>query len=147
MEQWLMENSFLVLCLFIGVAVLAIVISIVFSAKKRGEKKKRLQENENMSELVFDAMVTLPKPITGPLGRSEGYTLYAVNGEEPKIYNRSVLVSEGEVSLDFEYCFQTVGNRFATSFGRSIYTFSVSPGTKYIMQFNYLEKKLEHKEK
>ena len=147
MEQWLMENSFLVLGLFIGVAVLAIVISIVFSAKKRGEKKKRLQENENMSELVFDAMVTLPKPIAGPLGRSEGYTLYAVNGEEPKIYNRSVLVSEGEVSLDFEYCFQTVGNRFATSFGRSIYTFSVSPGTKYIMQFNYLEKKLEHKEK
>jgi|GEM_PF-1020490 len=145
--KWVEQNPMMMVALFVGMAVIAIVISIVVSAKNKGKKKKRLQEDANLAELVFDGAVMPPRPIAGSMGRAEGYTIFAVNGGAMENYGRSVLVPSGKVELDFEYCFQTVGKNFATSFGRKTKTLEVMAGQKYAISFNYLEEKIELKNK
>ena len=147
LTKWVDENPTMLIILFVAMAVIAIVIAIAVSAKNKGKKKKRLQEDANLAELVFDGMVMPPRPIAGPMGRAEGYTIFAVNGSAMENYGRSVLVPSGEVQLDFEYCFQPAGKNFATSFGRRVKTLEVSAGQKYIISFNYLEEKIELKNK
>ncbi|MFV0353017.1 MAG: hypothetical protein ACK5JF_12045 [Oscillospiraceae bacterium] len=147
MENWIQENPNMFFGLFIGVCAVFIIIFIVVGILNKAKKKKLLQGNENLAELVFDYVVSRPSPVGGVMGRSTGYIVYAVNGEQPRIFGRSVLVPAGEVTLDCEYCYQTAGKSFATSFGRSTYRLTVLSGKKYAMSFNYIEKTLEHKEK
>jgi len=145
--KWVEQNPMLLTALFVGMAVVALVIAIVVSAKNKGKKKKRLQEDANLAEIVFDGAVMPPHPIAGPMGRTEGYTIFAVNGGAMENYGRSILVPAGEVQLDFEYCYLPMGKNFATSFGRQTKTLEVSAGQKYMITFNYLEEKIELKNK
>jgi len=146
-EQWIADNSLVVVGIFGALFVGVMILMMVMGAKKKAKKKRLMQENPDLAEMVFDNAVALPHPVSGAMGRSEGYTLYSVNGQEPRIFGSSVLVPSGEVTLDYEFCFQTVGKAFATSFGRDTYKFNVEPGKRYYITYNYLEKVMEHKEK
>ena len=145
-EQWVAENSILIACAFGALFVLVMIFMGISSAKKKGRKNKLLQENPNLVEIEFDNVVMKPRPISGPLGNVEGYTLFAVNGQEAQVFNRSVIVPAGEVTLDCEYCYQTMGKNFATSCGRSYYRFTAVLGIKYLVFFNFMEMKMDHKE-
>jgi hypothetical protein len=140
------ENPKMFIGIFVGITLFVLILLIVSSAVRRAKKKNLLKGNENLVEIIFDETVMRPNPM-GSSMQAPGYTLYTVNGDKPEIFGRSIIVPKGNVTIDFEYAFQTVGNNFATSFGRDMFEFTAEAGKKYKMAYNYLEKKMEYKEK
>ena len=138
------ENPALFIGIMAGVTILFLVIMIVAGAKRKARKKKMMADNPNLIEIEFDEIVGPPNPIGMDMSNS-GYTLYTVNGQQPQIFGRSVLVPAGEVVLDCEYFILPVGNHFANSFGRRSHSLTVSPGRKYTVTYNVIENSIELK--
>ena len=138
------ENPTILIGIIAGVVVLFLAIFIVASTKSKALKKKLLAENPNLVEIEFDEVVSPPNPIGANMSNS-GYTLYAVNGQKPQFFGRSILAPAGEVLLDCEYFVLPVGNRFANSFGRRPQRVTVATGKKYTATYNLIDNIIELK--
>ncbi|MDR1387497.1 MAG: hypothetical protein LBJ44_07935 [Propionibacteriaceae bacterium] len=149
MVDWIQKNPYALIAVFVAVSLIFVIAFVVNNAKTKKRKKVLLQENAGLAEIVFDCPLVAPSPLGGPLGNpaSTVYVLYAVNGQPPRTFGYSILTTPGPVTLDYEYFLRQVGRkRFAKSFGRSNHTMVVSAGKKYMVSFNHMDNKLEHKD-
>lgn len=151
--------------IFIGVFAVVCVVIIAFliwgAVRRKAQKKKFLEENANLVEIVFDTMVQPParyasrgEKFSNPGATS--FILHSVNGREPQvtfeeggvqIFGRSVYVPAGEATLDCEYYVLTNGKNFATLQGRDTCTIPTALGNRYLVSFDLLDKKLRYKVK
>jgi len=145
MEKFITENPTLLIAVFAAVCVIILTFLIIGNAKSKAKKKNLLADNPNFVEILFDESVYAPIP-NAPFDYS-GYKLYSVNGQPAKPIGRSLVIPAGETTFDVEYFFQQHGKNFVTSMGRSSYTLTTTPGARYVITFNYLDKCLEHKVK
>ena len=145
MENFITENPALLIVVFAAVCVIIVTLLIVGKVKSNAKKKNLLADNPNFVEILFDENVYFPIP-HAPFDYA-GYKLYSVNGQPAKPIGRSLVIPAGETTLDVEYFFQQKGKNFVTSMGRSSYTLTTAPGSRYVITFNYMDKCLEHRVK
>jgi len=142
-SEFITDNPQILIGTVAAVSVVILVLLIISGIKRGNKKKKLLQDNPNMVQVEFDAPVYKDH---GPMGRptDTGYVVYSVNGSAPDFFSRTVLVPAGQVSLDCEYFTRS---RIGKSQGRDIHVFTAAPGKKYIISFDLLAHKMKHKEK
>ncbi|MFV0395188.1 MAG: hypothetical protein ACK5LC_12475 [Coprobacillaceae bacterium] len=145
-SNFIEENPTLFIILFVGICIIFLLGFIVYSLKRRKDKKALLNDNPNLVEIVFDARVA-PGSKMRPMSRHYGHILYTINGDEPNIFRDKVYVSTGEVVLDVQYSVsnKSMGSTHTNLFPREFFTFTVEKGKKYKITYNLLDKKYELK--
>jgi hypothetical protein len=141
------ENPSLLIYLFIGVLVL-FLIGFVISKIVTGNKKKKLREQNNMAELIFDATIRAASQFVTDL-QFMGYKIYSVNNAAPVIAGKSIFVPAGPCKIELEYIDTDYGGRrrsITTIYEKQSLEFETKRDTQYRITFDQPSRSFVHRE-
>lgn len=136
-SQMIQDNPYFLIYLFVGAVVLVLLIFII-SKVAFANKKKKMRAGGDLAEIVFAGMAMPASRVMMDAGIN-GYKLFAVNGAEPKVIDKSIFVPEGPCVIDLEYL-ETINvtNRRSstTSYGRQTVQLEAKKGAQYKLGYN-----------
>ena len=136
-QKMIEDNPNILIFLVCGIALL-FVIGFIVAKVVGARKRKRLREEKGLVEIVFDADVRFASRMITDLQFS-GYKIYSVNGLEPQIIGKGLIVRPGACSIEIEYIDSDYASRrrsLTTLHGKQVIELQVDEGKMYSMTFN-----------
>ncbi|MDR0381750.1 MAG: hypothetical protein LBH86_07155 [Oscillospiraceae bacterium] len=131
------NNPLLFVYLFTGVLVL-FLIGFIISKIATNNKKKKLREQNNMAELVFDETIRAASQFVTDL-QFMGYKIYSVNNAAPVIAGKSIFVPAGSCKIELEYIDTDYASRrrsVTTIYEKQSLEFKTKRDTQYRIAFD-----------
>ena len=136
-QKLIEENPTMLIYLVGGVAALFIV-GFVAGKIVSTQKRKRLREESGMAEILFDATVRFAgRMITD--AQFAGYKVYSVNGAEPRIVGKGLVVAPGACTIEVEYVNTDYASRkrsLTTLHGKRTVQLQAESGGQYRVVFD-----------
>ena len=139
-QKLIEDNPSLMIYLVCGVALLFIA-GFIMAKIVNARKRKKLREEKGMAEIVFDSNVLPASRMVTDL-QFAGYKVYSVNGQEPKLVGKGIVVDSGKCSIEIEYIDTEYSNRrksLTTLYGKQMLELNVEKGIRYKVTFNEKE--------
>ena len=145
MDYEFLQDNFLYI--FIGIAVVWVLIFIVIKVLSVKKKRNFKAANKDVAELTFDGTVELEKAIDKWYF---GFVVYGVDGKKPNLINKCLFLTPGAHTLDVDYFVVKTGASWNTknrtthiSQGRREFPIAVETGGKYLLKYNLLAEQFE----
>jgi hypothetical protein len=136
-SDFFVNNPNMFIMLFAGVLVLFLLVFIVVKVITNN-KKKAMRNTGAYAELSFGETVRTASMLITDV-QFQGYKLYSLNGEEPKIVGKSIFVPEGLCQVEIQYIdtgYATKKVSLTTIHEKQLLEFHVEKGKKYHIHFD-----------